>query len=172
LGQKELGARDTLAVGYEHFAALVKEDCQLETHCTSKPSSIPDYVPFLSAVGVPDASAGSGFEVTAGPMPGMRVGLFMYTTLGAAATPTLSVYGHFIIEPSEIFRFLPVLSTGGSQGACDGQLTLDFNTYYASQSQNPALVAGSTVDLQVWYRDPPAPGGANLTEAGHFVMCP
>ena len=36
----------------------------------------------------------------------------------------------------------------------------------------PALVAGASVDLQAWYRDPPNPGGANLTEAGHFSICP
>ena len=37
---------------------------------------------------------------------------------------------------------------------------------------DPLLVAGATVDLQAWYSDPPNPGGANLTNAGRFVLGP
>jgi hypothetical protein len=36
----------------------------------------------------------------------------------------------------------------------------------------PAARRRATVDLQAWYRDPPNPGGANLTNAGSFVLGP
>ena len=49
---------------------------------------------------------------------------------------------------------------------------MDFNTHAATQVIDPLLVAGATVDMQCWYRDPPNPGGANFSEAGHFVLCP
>ena len=38
--------------------------------------------------------------------------------------------------------------------------------------QNQVLVPGVGIDLQAWYRDPPNPGGANLTNAGRFVLFP
>ena len=37
---------------------------------------------------------------------------------------------------------------------------------------NNTLIPGASVDIQAWYRDPANPGGANLTNAGTFVMCP
>jgi hypothetical protein len=51
-------------------------------------------------------------------------------------------------------------------------MSVDFNLYYATQSGDPSLVPGATVDLQAWYRDPADAGGADLTNAGAFVMCP
>lgn len=118
------------------------------------------------------ASAPSGFLITADPMPGESVGLFFYTTTGAAATPVQTAFGLQCIDPGGLFRILPSQFSGGTTGVCDGQLTLDFNAHFATQTQDPALVAGATVDLQAWYRDPPNAGGANLTGALSFVMCP
>jgi len=70
-----------------------------------------------------------------------------------------------------LFRILPPLGSGGSAGACDGVYALDFNAYASEQTLDPNLVAGAQVDVQLWYRDPPNPGGANLTDALRFVIC-
>jgi hypothetical protein len=75
------------------------------------------------------------------------------------------------IEPAGIVRIFPQTS-GGSAGACNGSLAFDFNAYFAQQTSNPSLIWGASVDLQAWYRDPPNPGGANLTNAGSFVLGP
>jgi len=142
-------------------------------YCTAKPTSIPGCLPALSLSGVPSATAGSGCTVVAGPVPGNMVGLFIYTTAGAAVPPVQNAYGWLCLKTGPgFFRILPALNSGGSSGVCNGALAFDFNVYAATQTQNPALVAGATVDLQAWYRDPPNPGGANLSGAASFALCP
>lgn len=142
-------------------------------YCTAKPTSIVGCVPALSLAGVPSASSGGGCTVAAAPLPGTMVGLFLYTTSGAAVPPIQNAYGWLCLKTGPgFFRILPALNSGGTSGACDGQLAFDFNAYAAAQTQNPALVAGATVDLQAWYRDPPNPGGANLSGAASFPVCP
>jgi len=145
--------------------------CHLSTYCTSRPSSIAGCTPALSATGSPSASAGSGFVLSAGPVPGSKLGLYIYTTQGEARTPLSLPYGSLCIAASGVHR-IAVQSTGGTAGGCDGQLAVDFNQFLATQTSDPSLVVGARVDLQAWYRDPPNPGGADLTQAGSFVICP
>ncbi len=146
-------------------------DCGLSTYCTAKATSLPSCVPVLTSTGTPSASAGSGFVVTAGPMPGGNPGLFIYTLNGPLAVPTSNPYGFLCISPVGLLRIAPQVSPG-SPALCNGQFVIDFNAYYATQTMDPNLVPGAQVDLQCWYRDPPNGGGANLTGAGRFYMCP
>jgi FG-GAP-like repeat len=146
-------------------------DCSFTTYCTSKPSSLPGCVPTLQAAGTPSASTGSGFVVSTTPTLGGKVGLFIYTTQGAAAVPSSTPFGFLCIGPSGIKR-IASQTTGGTNGLCNGSMSVDFNLYYATQTGDPSLVPGATVDLQAWYRDPADAGGADLTNAGAFVMCP
>jgi hypothetical protein len=123
----------------------------------------------LTSTGTPSASAGSGFVITAGPAPGVNPGLFIYSTQGALGSPLNTPFGFICISS---FLRLPGQSAGGTPGVCNGQYQIDFNQYFATQVIDPSLVAGATVDIQVWHRDPPNPGTANTSEAGSFVMCP
>lgn len=142
------------------------------TYCTSKATSILGCLPAISFAGTPSASAGSGFDVLAGPVPGGNPGLFLYTTNGAATTPVQNAFGFLCITTgSGLFRIANQPS-GGNNGVCNGQYSVDFNLHVATQGQDAALVAGAQVDLQAWYRDPPNVGTANLTEAGRFTLCP
>jgi hypothetical protein len=34
------------------------------------------------------------------------------------------------------------------------------------------MLAGTICDAQCWYRDPPAPGTTNLSDALQWTMCP
>jgi len=86
--------------------------------------------------------------------------------------PVQSLMGWLCIAPSGIFRVLPTQSSAGTPGPCDGHILVDFNQYFASQLKDPSLIAGATVDWQGWYRDPPSPGGSNLTDAVAFTMPP
>ena len=147
-------------------------DCNLATYCTSKPSSLPACVPTISASGTPSASAGSGFLLQAGPLPGAGVGLFVYTTNGAAQSPVQNAYGWLCLQTGTGLFRISTQPTGGNPGTCNGQMAIDFNQYYSVQVMDPRLVPGARVDIQAWYRDPPSAGGANLTEAGRFYMCP
>jgi hypothetical protein len=141
------------------------------TYCTAKPSSLPGCTAVIGFSGTPSLSAGSGFVVSAGPAPGGNVGLFLYTTQGQAAVPANLPFGFLCIKSPGFFRFASQAG-GGTSGVCNGSYSVDFNTYAATQTIDPLLVAGSTVDLQCWYRDPPNPGAANLSNAGSFVLCP
>jgi hypothetical protein len=65
-------------------------------------------------------------------------------------------------------------STGGTAGACDGSLSLDWNSFASS---NPAALgqpfaAGEVVSAQAWYRDPPSPRTTELSGALAFVLLP
>jgi plastocyanin len=144
--------------------------CGFSTYCTSKPSSLPGCVPVLQAAGTPSASAGSGFTVSTTPTLGAKVGLFLYTTQGPLGTPISNAFGFLCIGAG--LKRVASQNSGGTNGLCNGQLQIDFNQYYATQTGDPSLVPGASVDLQAWYRDPADPGGANLTNAGAFVMCP
>lgn len=142
------------------------------TYCTVKPSSIPGCSPSFTTLGTPSASAGSGFTIQCAPVPGTNVGLYVYTTNGAAAVPINNSFGWLCIQTGPGLFRTPATTAGGTVGVCNGSYDIDFNLYFATQTADPNLVAGATVDAQVWYRDPPNPGTANLSGAIHFQMCP
>jgi plastocyanin len=140
-------------------------------YCTSKPSSIPGCTPTISFLGAPSLAQGPGmFVVHAGAAPGNKVGLFFYSKTGALGTPVQNTFGWLCVN-SPVVR-IAAQNGGGSNGVCNGQYQVDFVTYAKTPPQNQTLVPGVGVDLQAWYRDPPNPGGANLTNAGHFVLFP
>jgi hypothetical protein len=85
--------------------------------------------------------------------------------------PLSTELGFLCIQRASFCR-IALQVAGGSAGVCNGQYTVDFNAYAATQTLDPLLTAGATVDLQAWYSDPPNPGGANLTNAGRFVLGP
>jgi hypothetical protein len=140
-----------------------------QTYCTAKPDSL-GCASILSASGVPSASAGSGYTIQYAPVPGGNVGLFVYSTNGPLAVPLQVPFGWLCVA-TPFFR-TPGTTSGGSPGTCSGAFAIDFNAFFAAQTADPSLVAGASVDLQCWFRDPPNPGGANLSNALHFTMCP
>ena len=142
------------------------------TYCTSKATSIPGCVPSISFDGQPSLGQATPFNVTAGPVPGQNPGLFVYTTNGAASTPISNSFGFLCVQPGPGLFRIAVQNGGGTGGSCDGQYVVDFVGHTLSQVQDPALIVGADVDIQCWYRDPPAVGTANLTEAGRFTLCP
>jgi hypothetical protein len=141
-------------------------------YCTAKTTSIPGCAPTFALNGVPSASAINGFTVLVQNVPGGNPGLFLYTTNGAAATPIQNAYGFLCIQSGPGMFRVGVQSGSGTPGVCDGAYGMNFNQYMAAQTQDPALGAGSTVDVQCWYRDPPNPGTANFTQALRFTVCP
>jgi hypothetical protein len=141
-------------------------------YCTSKASSIPGCLPSLALDGVPSASAPAGCTVSVVDVPGGNLGLFLYTTGGAAATPLQTPFGFLCIQSGPGLVRFGAQSGGGTGGVCNGGYAIDFNQYMDIQIVDPSLVAGASVDLQCWYRDPPNPGQANFTSAIRFVICP
>jgi hypothetical protein len=126
----------------------------------------------LSASGVPDASAGSGFTVTASGVEGIKQGIVFYGLNGAQAQPW-GTGTSFLCIKSPTQRSLPQ-SSGGTLNLCDGALSLDWNAYIASNPTalgNP-FAGGESVWIQAWFRDPPAPKTTSLSNALHFTVCP
>jgi hypothetical protein len=105
-------------------------------------------------------------------VPGGNPGLFLYTTNGAATTPIQNAYGFLCIQSGPGMFRIGFQTGSGTSGVCDGSYVMNFNQYLAAQTQDPNLGAGSDVDVQCWYRDPPNPGTANFTQALRFTVCP
>lgn len=137
----------------------------VSTYCTAKTSSH-GCVPFISTIGTPSMSAGSGFTIQANSIEAHKSGILMYSTTGSAATAFQG--GILCLQPA-IKRLNS--TTGGGTAACSGTLSLDFNVVLASTT-NPALVAGAQVFGQFWFRDPPATAGSGLSNAVTFHICP
>lgn len=142
-------------------------DCpQPTTYCTAKTSSH-GCVPSISLSAPPSVGSGSLCTLSTVNTEGKRFGLFFHSTQGKQAMPFHG--GYFCLKPP-IKRHTPQTS-GGTSGACDGVYSEDFNAYIASGA-DPKLVAGASVWLQTWSRDPTASFGDNLSDAVEAIVCP
>ena len=123
--------------------------------------------PTISGTGTPSVSTGSGFDVTVGSVEGGQLGIILW-----GSAPAALPWG---MGTSWLCVGVPVTRTdrqfsGGTAGACDGTLSLDFNAWMsANPSKAPA--AGTTAYMQGWFRDPPAPKASNLSDALLFTVC-
>jgi hypothetical protein len=135
------------------------------SYCTAKTTSL-GCTPAIAGSGYPSATAGSGFVITAAPVPGGNLGIFFYGKTGPAAMPFQG--GTFCVQ-SPVLR-TPISSSGGTTGVCNGAYSIDFNAYVAGGA-DPALVSGTVVSLQTWFRDPPEPiSGTGLSDALLFTL--
>ncbi|HVS19960.1 MAG TPA: CHRD domain-containing protein [Planctomycetota bacterium] len=153
--------------GGEVRGQILPQADNVNGYCTAKPTSIAGCLPTISATGTPSASAGSGFQVATGPVPGSNIGIYFYSKTQSNSAPfqggTLCIGGQILRTPGTF--------SGGTLGVCDGAYGIDFNAFVAS-GIDPALGAGSLVFLQTWYRDPPASFGSGLSAALKFELLP
>lgn len=126
----------------------------------------------LAASGVASASAGSGFVLTAAGVDGQRQGLTFYGASGRTALAWGATTSFMCIK-TPVQRG-PLGATGGSVGACDGVLTLDWNLYIATHpgALGAPFTPGAVFQVQAWYRDPPSSKSTALTSAVEFVVQP
>jgi hypothetical protein len=127
----------------------------------------------MSASGTPSVSASSGFTVVASNVEGQKTGLLFYGLSGPKASPWAPGSTSFACVKSPTQR-TPSSGTGGTSGACDGAMSLDFLDYLATHASalGQPLAAGELVWWQAWFRDPPAPNTTNLSNALQLTMCP
>jgi hypothetical protein len=126
----------------------------------------------IDGVGTPSASSATPFSIVVSRTEGARQGLIFYGVSGPAAAPWGAGTSFLCVAPPR--QRTGVQLTGGTDGACDGYLGLDWNTYVAA---NPGAVgapfaAGDTVWAQGWFRDPPAPKGTHLSNGLRFTITP
>lgn len=127
----------------------------------------------ISSTGVPSVAANSGFVLRVDSVEGQRSGLVFSGVSGRLALPWWSGSSSYLCVRLPVQR-APAANSGGSAGACDGALALDWRAYMASNAGalgNP-LVVGQIVDAQAWFRDPPSPKGSSLSNALEFVTLP
>lgn len=126
----------------------------------------------ISASGSPSASASSGFTISVTGIEGQKLGLIFYGIAGSSASPW-GQRSSFKCVASPVQR-TPLQYAGGTQGSCDGVMTLDWNQFIANRPNalgNP-FVGGETLWVQCVYRDPPAPPTTSMSDALVFSVCP
>ena len=109
--------------------------------------------------------------ILATQVEGQRLGLVFYSLTGRTSAPWNA--SSFLCVKSPTQR-TGTQSSGGNANQCDGQLTLDWNTF---QRNHPNALgrpwsAGDRVWLQAWHRDPPAGKSTTLTNALELTYLP
>lgn len=141
-----------------------------EVYCSAKVNSA-GCTPTVAFTGMPSASAGSGFVITATNVLNQRAGLFVYTLAGRR---NVAFGGGRLCVTAPLRRTPMALSGGSTSGTdCTGSYQIDFNAYLAL-GFDPRLVAGETVDGQFWSRDTGFVGAnaIGLTQGVHFGIAP
>jgi hypothetical protein len=130
--------------------------------------------PAISASADPSVSFASACTLDVSGIEGQRSGLFFYGIDNANYFPLPWGSGTSLRCIQQPAQRTPVQGSGGTDGACDGAFTLDWNAYqqtHATSLGNP-WSAGSHVFVQAWFRDPPAPLGTNLSNAVVMTYTP
>ncbi len=131
--------------------------------------------PAMSGSGTPSASASSGFTLSASAVEGQRAGLVFYGVDNSNWTPLPWLTGStsfLCVKPPT--QRTTAQSSGGTAGACDGALSIDWSAFVASNpgSLGAPFQAGDRVFAQGWFRDPGAPKTTNLSNGLEFVVAP
>jgi hypothetical protein len=105
---------------------------------------------------------------------GLKTGLVYYGIDNSNFAPApWSTGSSFMCVKAPVQR-TPAQNSGGTTGACNGVLTLDWNAYRAAHPSalGSPFAVGQHVFAQGWFRDPPSPKGTVLSNALDFGVGP
>lgn len=149
----------------------VPDECESATtiYCTAKVNSL-GCTPAIGYSGLPSVNSPLPFYVNAVNVLNNKFGLFFYSVAGKTALP---FQGGWLCAKLPVRR-TPVQNSGGSPPPikdCTGKYSLDFNAWIDG-GLDPALIQGTKVWGQYWYRDPGylPPNNTGLTDALEFVI--
>jgi hypothetical protein len=127
----------------------------------------------MSASGSPSVGATSGFTLSCSTVEGAKTGLLFYGLSGPKGSVWAPGSSSFLCLKAPTQR-MPAMSTGGTANACDGALSIDWLAYVATHPNalGAPFSAGTVVQAQAWFRDPPAPNTTNLSDGLQFTTCP
>jgi hypothetical protein len=146
--------------------------CGAVAYCTAG-TTTNGCVPSISGTGTPSGSSGSGFSISIAAVEGQKTGLIFYGINGPVAISWSAGSSSFLCVKTPTQR-TPAQFSGGTAGACDGSLAIDWNAYIAANpgALGTPYVGGETVWSQAWFRDPPAAKTTNLSDGLRFTVCP
>jgi len=127
----------------------------------------------MAASGSPSVVATSGFTLSASNVEGDKQGLIFYSVSGRASTVWAAGGTSFLCVKTPTQR-TGAQSSGGTPGVCDGAFSVDWLAFLAANpaAEGAPFSAGTTVNAQAWFRDPPAPKTTNLSDGLEFVTLP
>ena len=171
---------DQLVVGADRFgligsnsgAAFAYDRTQLPpcptSYCTGKLNSA-GCVPTVSSTGVPSATVGGVFVISAARVVNRKSGTLVY----GFARATTPFHGGVLCIGAPVKRTVNLVSNGSgpSNHDCTGSFAFNMN-FWITSGGDPALVAGATVYAQFIFRDPQDPFGIGLSNALTFVINP
>ncbi|MCC7013315.1 MAG: hypothetical protein IT454_12190 [Planctomycetes bacterium] len=110
--------------------------------------------------------------VSVAGVEGQKTGLIFYG-LTRHTGSWCSSGSSFLCVKSPTMR-TPAQNTAGTAGACDGTITLDWNAFQLANigALGQPFGAGDVVDLQAWFRDPPACKTTNTSNAVELTYLP
>ena len=127
----------------------------------------------MSTSGTPSISASSGFTLTTSNVEGQKQGLIFYGVSGPNALVWSPGSTSYLCVKSPTQRTASV-GSGGTVNACNGTFSIDWLAYLAAHptALGQPFAAGRVVNVQTWFRDPPAPNTTNLSNGVQFTTCP
>ncbi|MCC7012419.1 MAG: hypothetical protein IT454_07665 [Planctomycetes bacterium] len=169
------GSVDVSGSGNDYDALLERFDVTVFPHsyCTAG-TSANGCSATLSASALPSASAATACTLTVGGVDGQRAGVIFYG-LAQTALPWCSTGAgaSFLCVKAPTMR-TGARSSGGTSGACDGQLTLDWNAFHAAHpyALGAPWQAGDIVYVQGWFRDALACKSTAMSDALALKLVP
>ena len=144
-------------------------------YCTSSTTTNSCNPAMSASAAVASIGAGPGsFVLTANSVEGQKSGLVFYgitgqnnLVWGAGSTSFLCVKAPTQRTASQ--------NSGGTNNACDGTLSLNFNAYMATHpfALGQPLFAGEAFNMQAWFRDPPCgKATTHMSQALAFTLAP
>jgi hypothetical protein len=138
----------------------------ISTYCTALVSSS-GCVPAMGSSGTPNLSSPDGFQVRGVALEASQNGLMFFGTTGQASTP---FFGGTLCVNVPLHRM--AVKNSGAGAACTGLISYTLGEMLAQPTGGPLLLAGVTVDCQVWFRDPPSAQTVGLTNGLELTVCP
>lgn len=168
----DTGSGSIVEAAIDDFVVRDVDCATIASYCTAGTSAA-GCVATLSSSGAPSAASSGAFTVSANGMEGQRTGLVFYGVSGESSATWFPGSSSFLCVKTPTQR-TPSQSSGGTFGACDGLLSLDWNNYIATHptALGTPFSAGDDVWIQAWFRDPPSPGSTSLSNGLRFTVGP
>ena len=144
---------------------------QFGNYCTAA-TTTSSCAPTIASTGAASASHATPFQLTVSSVEGQRSGLLFYGINNTGFAPPPWGSGFLCVKPP--LQRTGLKFSGGTLGACDGVLTLDWNAFHSSAigQLGAPLSAGQMVYAQAWFQDPPNMKATATSNALFFTLAP